>query len=122
MAAPKPADVSFQYAGWSLFGSSQLQRRSKRLQGVVPEGVVVAEAEGQRVDHDDAGAAPHRRGWKYPVVTATARVQLSFLDEGICLTQTSKACTYCTSLFPTHRSNLYFGGSFELYFDAEKNL
>ena len=40
----------------SLFGPSRLERRSKRLQGAVPEGLAVAEAEGQRVGQDDAVA------------------------------------------------------------------
>ena len=56
MASPAGADVSFQYAGLSLFGPSRLERRSKRLQGAVPEGLAVAEAEGQRVGQDDAVA------------------------------------------------------------------
>ena len=56
MASPVCADVSFQYAGLSLFGPSRLERRSKRLQGAVPEGLAVAEAEGQRVGQDDAVA------------------------------------------------------------------
>jgi hypothetical protein len=56
MASPVCADVSFQYAGLSLFGPSRLERHSKRLQGAVPEGLAVAEAEGQRVGQDDAVA------------------------------------------------------------------
>ena len=56
MASPVCADVSFQYAGLSLFGPSRLEPRSKRLQGAVPEGLAVAEAEGQRVGQDDVVA------------------------------------------------------------------
>ena len=71
MASPAGADVSFQYAGLSLFGPSRLERRSKRLQGAVPEGLAVAEAEGQRVGQDDAVAVVSTPS-KLPARTGTA--------------------------------------------------
>ena len=44
----------------SLFGLSRLGGGSKQRQGVDTEVAAVAEAEGQRVGQDDAGAAPHQ--------------------------------------------------------------
>ena len=43
----------------SLFGLSRLGGGSKQRQGVDTEVAAVADAEGQRVGQDDAGAAPH---------------------------------------------------------------
>jgi hypothetical protein len=56
-------DSAFQFGDMSLFGPSRLACRSKRCQRVDSEGAAVAKAEGQREVQDDAGVAPHRRGW-----------------------------------------------------------
>ena len=52
-------DETFQFAGMSLFRPSRLGGGSKQRQGPDTEVAAVAEAEGQRVGQDDAGAAPH---------------------------------------------------------------
>ena len=59
MSGDEACDASFQFGGMSLFGPSRLACGSKQRQGVDTEVAAVAEAEGQRVGQDDAGAAPH---------------------------------------------------------------
>ena len=59
MPGVEGCDAAFQFAGMSLFGLSRLGGGSKQRQGVDTEVAAVAEAEGQRVGQDDAGAAPH---------------------------------------------------------------
>jgi hypothetical protein len=59
-----------------LFGPSRLERRSKRLQGAVPEGLAVAEAEGQRVGQDDAVATDQGPSQDDAVATLIHNIRL----------------------------------------------